>query len=108
MWSRHAIQPSSRESVDKLHEEIHLLRQVVRQLVLQQGLYQADDPEAMRVVSLLSQLDVAHPLKPIPPEPAQSNGLDEPTLPHIPAAHGAPAAGRTRATRSRAPAARKD
>jgi hypothetical protein len=101
MWSRQAIQPSSRESVDRLHDEIHLLRQVVRQLVLQQGLYQADDPEAMRVVSLLSQLDVAHPLKPVPPGTGLSPGLEEPTLPHIAArraraareAHRARAAG---------------
>lgn len=81
MWSRRTIQASSQETLDKLHHEVHLLRQVVRQLVLQQGLYQADDPEAMRVVRLLSQLDVAHPLRRVPPKPGQSRGLDEPAHP---------------------------
>jgi hypothetical protein len=81
MWGRNAVRAPSRETVDELHDEVHLLRQVVRQLVLREGLYKADDPQAMRVVSLLSLLDVSHPLRSVPPEPGGSRGLDEPTLP---------------------------
>jgi hypothetical protein len=90
MWSKRAARAGGDESVDDLRREVDMLRQVIRQLVLQQGLYKAEDPEAAEVVRLLSQLEVAHPRAPVSPARAQPAGLDEPTSPisvasHVPA-----------------------
>jgi hypothetical protein len=66
---RRTARACSQDTVDELRHEVRLLRKVVRQLTLQQGLYQSTDPEAKRVIRLLTQLEMAHPLEPIPPEP---------------------------------------